>query len=99
MNDGEAVKAGSSDTLRLSDLNAAALLLAHGFTLVRAEPTSDPRRFEFVLHGNRAKGQQLLDAFWSGSATVKLERFVTAQKKLKNIIHRGAASGRAFGNR
>lgn len=88
-----------SDPLRLSDLNAAAFLLAHGFTLVRAEPTSDPRRLEFVLQGDRAKGQELLDAFWAGSATVQLELFVAAQKRLKNVIHRGSPVRLGFGGR
>lgn len=79
----------SPSPLRLSDLNAAALLLSHGFTLVRTERTSDPRRLEFVLAGDRETGQALLAAFWAGSATVHLELFVTAQRKLKNIVHRG----------
>lgn len=77
--------------LRLSDLNAAAFLLSHReFTFVRAEATDDPRRLEFVITGDETRAQELLAAFWAGTATVQLEHFVGAQRKLKAALHRGS---------
>ena len=76
--------------VRVSDLAAAALLLAEGCRLAAIEPTGDPRRRTFVIAGDGETIQRLLSEFARGEAVVDLDPYLTAQRLLKERLYRSA---------
>lgn len=85
----------ASVELQLSDLPAAALLIAKGaFALVTIASTSDPRRKLFVLRGDRETATHLLDQHAAGSVTVDLDAYLAAQKYLRDRLFRLDRVGR-----
>lgn len=73
----------------LTDINAAALLLASGASvLLRIEPTADPRRQSFVLVGDPHAARALLEEFATGRVRVDLEAFLSSQRLLRDRVYR-----------
>lgn len=80
--------------VEVSDLAAAALLMAEGCRLVDLVPDGEPGRKAFVLEGNAAAIESLLSAYERGKAVVAVEPFVTAQRRLKERLFRSERLGR-----
>lgn len=74
--------------VRVSDLAAAALLLANGCRLRAVEPTEDPRRKAFVVEGETVLVRRLLDAYSRSDVSVELNSFLAAQRLLKDRLFR-----------
>lgn len=74
--------------VRLSDLAAAALLVANGCHLCALEASDDPRRKVFVVAGNAELVRRLLDEYLHGDVSVELNAFLAAQRVLKDRLFR-----------
>jgi hypothetical protein len=74
--------------VELSDLAAAAFLVASGCTFVGLVPSTEPGRQLFVVAGPRDRIEELLAAFDRGDARVEIAPFMGAQRLLKDRLFR-----------
>jgi hypothetical protein len=74
--------------VELSDLAAAALLLAHGCELEDVVPSESPGRQLFVISGPAERVSELLAAFDRGDARVALIPYLGAQRLLRDRLFR-----------
>ncbi len=75
--------------VRVTDLAAAALLIANGCRLGGIEATDDPRRKAFLIRGAAFVIERLLSEYSRGEVTVELDAFLSAQRLLKERLFRG----------
>lgn len=91
------MKTSSADAfhIELSDLAAAALLVAEGAgRVIDLVPTDVPGRVAFVVVGEPDRIDGLLRAYERGEAVVALEPFLAAQRRLKERLFRHERLGR-----
>lgn len=77
-----------SRQVRLSDLAAAAFLIAQGCHLAGVRPGVTHGRQEFVVEGEPRLISRLLEAYERGRAVVDLDAFLSAQRLLKDRLFR-----------
>lgn len=80
--------------IEISDLAAAAFLLAEGCRLIDLVPAGELGRKAFVLEGSAATVERLLASYERGEAVVAVEPFVAAQRRLKERLFRSERLGR-----
>jgi hypothetical protein len=78
------------DGIALSDLAAAALLIANGCRLRGLKPSDTPGRALFVIAGPAALIRGLLASYERGDAVVRVEAFLAAERLLKDRLFRRA---------
>ncbi len=76
-------------TYTTKDFNESALLLANGFRLLSVHRT-EACYFSFE---NSDRAVVLVEAFWRGDLTSNLREFVDAQRRIKDLIHKGTLAG------
>jgi hypothetical protein len=84
----------ASEVFRVSDFGFCAFLLVNGFALRDiASDESASRRKVFLVRGERSSFDVLAERFRAGDASVDAREFLSAQRRLKQVLYGVRASG------